>query len=105
MGEGNTSFNPGDMGFNEVEQYAERKKRWMAALARLTLDRRAKLLQESRELGGASSGSGYGAQDLWDSMPHAGKDFQASLTEDERVTGEVPDGDEGPLDFSDLPVF
>lgn len=105
MGEGNSGFNPGDTGFNEVEQYAERDRRKRAAWARLVLNRRAKLLQKSREPGDASSEPGGGTQDLWDSMPHAGRDFQASLAEDERVTGEVPDGDEDPLDFTDLPVF
>ena len=107
MGEGNSSFNPGDMEFNEVEQYAEREKRKRAALARLILDRRAKLLQESREPGDASSEPGGGVQDLWASMPRAGRDFQASLAEDERVTEEGPGRDESddPLDFFDLPVF
>ena len=76
-----------------------------AALARLALDRRARLLQESREPGDASSGPGSGVQDTWALMPHAGRDFQASLAEDEQVEEGVMGGDEDPLDFSDLPVF
>ena len=46
-----------------------------------------------------------GVQETWASMPDAGKDFQASLAEDEGVLEEVRDVDEDPLDFSDLPVF
>ena len=105
MGEGESTFDPGDMGSNSVEQYEERDRRMRAALARLALDRRARLLQESREPDDASSGPGSGVQDTWASMPHAGKDFQASLAEDEQVTEGVMGGDEDPLDFSDLPVF
>ena len=103
MGEGNSAFNPGEMGFNEVEQYAERDRRKRGALARLVLDRRARRLLESREPGDASPEPGGGAQDLWDSMPHAGRDFQASLAEDEQVTGEGPGEDENPLDLFDMP--
>ena len=110
MGEGETTFNPEDSGFKDIEQseqYAEREKRKRAVLARLILDRRTKLLRESQEPGDASSEPGGEVTDLWASMPHAGKDFQASLAEDERVTEEVTGGDESddPLDFFDMPVF
>ena len=105
MGEGETQFNPGDMGFKDIEQYTELKKRMRTALLRLTLDRRARLLKESRGMEDAPSGPGDGVQETWASMPDAGKDFQASLAEDEGVLEEVRDVDEDPLDFSDLPVF
>ena len=105
MGEGNWTFNPEDMGFNEVEQHAELETRKRAALARLILDRRVRLFQESRQPEDDSSELGGGVQALWASMPQVSRDFQAELAGDVRVTGEVTGWDEDPLDFSDLPVF
>ena len=95
------------MGFNEVEQYAELKRRKRAVFKRLALARRERLLGESREPGDASSEPGDEVTDLWASMPHAARDFQASLAEDERVTEEVMGRDESddPLGFFDMPVF
>ena len=109
MGEGDSTFNPGNMGLNNIEhseQYAEREDRRRAVLARLVLARRARLLQESREPEDVSSDTGGVAQDFWASMPRAGRDFQALLAEEGGGTAEELGRDESdPLDFSDLPVF
>ena len=105
MEEGETRFNPGDMDFKDIEQNTELVNRFRAVMSRLTLDRRGRLLQEGRELDDVSSGPGSGVQDTWASMPDAGKDFHASLDEEEGVIEEVRDVDEDPMDFSDLPVF
>ncbi len=67
---------------------------------------RAKLSGGIREPGDAESEPGGEVKDLWVSMPHVARDFQASLVEDERVTEEVSGRDDfDPMDFYDLPVF